>query len=124
MAYDARFQGLEHVVLQIVVILIEALLGASGCGDGGGIGELVVVDGDAVDVVDGADEVVGQGGCEEGLDEGGVGRADEFCFEADEDVDLGGVGLLEAAGFEEVGFVAGGKDLEGGLGVGFLVERG
>lgn len=65
-----------------------------------------------------ADEVVQMGRfCEEVLDEGGEGRADEFAFEADDDVDLGGVGFLEAAGFEDVGVVAGRENGEGGLGV-------
>lgn len=55
--------------------------------------------------------------CKEALDERREGRADEFSFEADDDVDLGGVGFLQAAGFEGVGVVAGREDLEGGLGV-------
>lgn len=64
------------------------------------------------------DEVVHMGRFgKEVLDERRVGRADEFAFEADDDVDLGGVGFLEAAGFEDVGVVAGRQDGEGGLGV-------
>lgn len=54
---------------------------------------------------------------EEVLHEGSEGRADEFAFEADDDVDLGGVGLLEAAGFDDVGVVTGRKDLKGSLGI-------
>lgn len=69
-------------------------------------------------MVERSDEVVHMGRfCKELLDEGRVGRADEFAFEADDDVDLGGVGFLEAAGFEDVGVVAGREDGEGGLGV-------
>jgi hypothetical protein len=85
--------------LQIVVVFEQLLLGVlGGCGGGGesgGVGGLVVVDGDAVDVVHGADEVVDEeGGVEERVDVGCVGGADEFCFEGDEDVDLGGVFVL------------------------------
>ena len=68
-------------------------------------------------MVHGADEVVDARGEGEVLHEGGVGGADEFGFEADEDVDLAGVDALEALGLDEVGFVTGWEDLEGGLGV-------
>lgn len=62
------------------------------------------------------DEVIHMGRfCEEFLDERRIGRADKFAFEADDDVDLGGVGFLEAAGFDDVGVVAGREDGEGGL---------
>lgn len=65
-----------------------------------------------------SDEVIQMGRFrEEVLDERRKGGADEFAFEADDDVDLGGVGFLEAAGFEDVGVVAGREDGERGLGV-------
>lgn len=65
-----------------------------------------------------ADEVVNMRGLgKEVLHEGSKGRADEFAFEADDDVDLRGIGLLETAGFDDVGVVAGREDLEGGLGI-------
>jgi hypothetical protein len=71
-----------------------------------------------VHVVERSNEVVDVGGFrEEGLHEGCIGRTDKFAFEADNDVNLGGIGFLEAAGFEDVGVVAGREDLEGGLGV-------
>lgn len=69
-------------------------------------------------MVERANEVVDVGRFgEEVLDERCKGRADEFALEADDDVDLGGVSLLEAAGFNDVGVVAGREDLKGGLGV-------
>jgi hypothetical protein len=69
-------------------------------------------------MVERSDKVVHMGGfCEEVLDKRRKGWADEFAFEADDDVDLGGVDFLEAAGFEDVGVVAGREDAEGGLGV-------
>lgn len=62
-----------------------------------------------------ADEVVYAGGLGEGLDEGCVGLADEFGFEADEDVDLRRVEGLQALGLEEVGFVPWWEGGEAGL---------
>jgi hypothetical protein len=77
----------------------------------------VVVDGDAVDVVDAADEVVDGRVGSEGGDVGPVGGAEPFTFEADEDADAGGVLFAKALGFEEVGLVARGEEGEGGGGV-------
>lgn len=54
----------------------------------------------AEDEVDG-----GVGG--EGVDEGSVGGPDPFAFEADEDVELGGVLRAQAEGFGDVGVVVG-----------------
>lgn len=69
-------------------------------------------------MVERANEVVDVGRfSEEVLDERGKGRADEFAFEADDDMDLGGVGPLEAAGFQDVGVVSRREYLKGGLGV-------
>lgn len=56
----------------------------------------------------------------EGLDERTVGWAVPLPFEADEEVDLRGVLFAQALGFSEVGFVAGGEDGEGCLGVSFF----
>lgn len=123
-AHDARAQRGEHVVLQVVVVLVQRLLGAvlgspraRGGGDGGGEHGGVVVDGDAVDVVHGADEVVDAGLLGEGGGEGAELGTDELGLEADDDVDLRGVGRLQALGFGEVGGVAGGHGRDGGLGV-------
>lgn len=114
MAHDARPQRPEHLVLQVVVVLVQLLLGRRGRGgDGGGVELTVEVDGSAVDVVDGADEEVDDGGGGQVLDVRGEGRADELALEADEDVDLRGVEGLEALGLDEVGLVARGEDGEG-----------
>lgn len=107
-------------MLQIIVVLVEALLRATAGGDGLGVLGLVVIDGDGMDVVDRADEVVDRRRGGESFDERRIGGADEFGFEADEDVNFGGVFLLEALGFVEVGFVEGGEGGEGALGVGEL----
>lgn len=58
-------------------------------------------------MVDGAHEVVHVRRGRELLDRGGKGGADEVGLEADEEMDLGGIGFLETLGFEDVGFVAG-----------------
>lgn len=90
MSHNPRLQPLQHLILQVVVILKQALFStvlATGC-DGGCVHLGVVVDGDAVDVVEGADEVVDHGRGGEGLDMGGEGRPDELGLKADEDVDL------------------------------------
>lgn len=73
-------------------------------------------------MVERADEVVDlrvEGGVGEAEDVGRVGGANEFAFEGDEDVEGGSVFELQAGGFDEVGFVAGGQGGEGGLGGGF-----
>ena len=132
MADDAGLQRGQHLVLQVVVVLVQPLLTAAArrARHGGGVGGLVVVDGDAVDVVDGADEVVDAGRRGEGQDAGGVLWADELGLEGDEEVDLGSVELLQALGFDEVGFVADGEGGEGvrvvalgGLSVGLVRQR-
>jgi hypothetical protein len=69
-------------------------------------------------MMDRADEVVDGRVGGERADEGTVGWADPFALEGDEDVDLGCVVCLQAAGFDEVGGVAWGEGREGGLGVG------
>lgn len=95
-ADDARAQGLEHVQLQIVVVLVQTLLGAAGSRHGARVGGSVVVDGDAVDVVQRPDEVVDLGRPSERLHERLEVGADELGFEADEDVDLIRILLLQA----------------------------
>lgn len=113
MADDAGLEGEQHGVLQVVVVLEETLLGATGGGDGGGVGGGVVVDGQAVDVVDGADEVVDAGRGGEGTDQGGEVGADKLGLEADEDVDGAGVLGAQALGLDEVGLVSGGGGRRG-----------
>lgn len=114
MPHDLWLQRLEHLILQIVVVLVQLLLGAT---DRDGGAELcdVVVNGDAVHVVHAADEEVDQGVCVEGMHEGFVDGADEFGLEADEDVEVLGVLFLEAGCFGDVGLVARGEGCEGSL---------
>ena len=69
-------------------------------------------------MVDRSEEVVNAGRLGQLTDERAEFRTDPFAFEADEDVDLGGVFGLEALGFEEVGFVAGHERGQRGVGVG------
>lgn len=101
-ADDARPQRREHLVLEVVVVLVQRLFravfrvaGPRRRGNGGGKRGGVVVNGDAVDVVHGADEVVdaGRGGGQLRDERAKLG-ADKLGLEADEDVNLGGVGGL------------------------------
>lgn len=69
---------------------------------------MVVVDGDGVHVVHGADEEFKGEAGERAGDEGLRGGADPVAFEADYDGDLRGVFFAQAEGFGEVGFFVGG----------------
>lgn len=122
-AHDTRAQRLQHLELQVVVVLVQALLApaARRGGHGGGVRGLVVVDGRAVHVVHRADEVVDARGVGQRGDARGVLGADELGLEGDDEVDLAGVELLQALGLDEVGLVAGG---EGGEGVGVVALGG
>lgn len=106
-ADDSRPQRLQHLPLQVVVVLKQALLGVAGSGNGIGVGRGGVVYGDAVDVVDRADEVVDGRRGGEASDQWCVARADELCLEADEDMDLRGVEGLKSPSLDQIGFVAG-----------------
>lgn len=111
--YDPGPQRKKHLVLQVVVILVQALLRPAGGPDGRGIGGGVVVDRDAVHVVHRADEVVHAGRQGEFPDQRRERGPDEFGLEADEDVDLLGVLCLQALRLDEVGLVPGGKSPKG-----------
>lgn len=94
MADDRRTQRSQHLVLGVEVVGKELLVGwapatvAAGFVVQGG----VVVDGDGVDVVDGADEEVELVRGEEAFDQR-LGRGpDPVDFDADEELDLRGVG--------------------------------
>lgn len=119
MADNTGLQLLQHLELQVVVVLVQLLLGAGGVGRPAGVAREaehagVEVDGDAVDVVNGADEVVDGRVLGEDADARRERWPDELGLEADEDVDLRGVGLLQALRFDEVGFMTGREDGEGG----------
>lgn len=109
---DPRPQLLQHDELLIVVVRPQALLGAAH--GGGRHGDIVVgtvvVDEVAVDMVDGSHVVVDEGRGGQRADRVGKGRADEVSLEADEDVNLRGVGGLETLGLGDVGLMASGID--------------
>jgi hypothetical protein len=106
-ADDTGPQGLEHGVLQIVVVLEQALLGGrAGGGHGRCVGGGVKVDGDAVDVVDGADEVVDARVGGEAEDVGLELGSDELALKGNDQVNLGGVRGSEPLGLVEIGLVA------------------
>lgn len=69
---------------------------------------MVVVDGDGVHVVHGADEEFKEEAGERAGDEGLRGGPDPVAFKADYDGDFGGVFFAEPDGFGEVGFFVGG----------------
>lgn len=117
MPHDPRLQALQHLILQVIVILKKSLLGTaltaglhSSC-----VHLRVVVDGDAVDVVHRPDEVVHHRRGGKTLDVLGERRADELALETDEDVNLGGVCLLQALRFDEVRLVTRWEDREPSL---------
>lgn len=58
MPHDARTECLQHFVLLVIVPRVSLLLGASCGTDGASVVAAVVVDWDAIYVVQGADEVV------------------------------------------------------------------
>jgi hypothetical protein len=117
MPHDAGTKRRKHLVLLVVIPLMQLLVRSDAVVPGPRVEGGVVVDGDAVDVVDAADEVVDGRVGGEGGDVGPVGGAEPFTFEADEDADAGGVLFAKALGFEEVGFMARGEEGEGGGGV-------
>lgn len=109
MTDDPRLESLQHLELLVVVALIELLLGAAGGVHGFPVIGGVVVDGDGVDVVDGAEEVVHAQLGGETRDVGPVGRAQPLALKTDEDMDLRGISGLQASSFLEVGLVSRGQ---------------
>lgn len=103
MAHHARPQRRQHLVLQVVVVLVQPLLGAARGRHGARVVRRVVVDGDGVHVVHAADEVVNGGRRRQGLHGRRVAGPDELGFEADDDMDLCRVERLQPLCFKDVG---------------------
>ena len=100
MADDGRAHGAQHLVLRVEVGLEQRRVRLPGAARArGAVHGQVEVDGHAVHVVHGADEVVPVVLGEQGLDVLLRGGADPLGLEADEDVDLGAVLLPQALGF-------------------------
>lgn len=125
--HNARLQVPQHEQLQVVVVRVQRVLAPQsflrgrgrGRGGGGGavVGGAVVVDGDAVDVVHGADEEVGDAVGDQAAHVGAEVWADVLGLEGDEEMDLRRVEGLQATGLDQVGLVARGENGEGGFGV-------
>lgn len=93
MADDGRPQRPQHGVLRVEVVGKELLVGgAAGAAASAFVQGRVVVDGDGVHVVDGADEEVEGVGGEEPLDVLLRRGPDPVDLDADEELDLRGVG--------------------------------
>ncbi|KAI6767338.1 hypothetical protein HG530_005347 [Fusarium avenaceum] len=103
MSHDTRLQLLEHVILQVVVVLVQRLLSAAtasipGCGKHG----LVVINRGAVDVVYRADEIVNDRMLCQFANVCCTGWADKLGFKADEDINLRSVLMPKTLGLYKV----------------------